>query len=234
MLKLLGFDIEIANVFDLRPGEDINKYAPFDVAVAATHVAGGEHRLWFSPGPDGRPLPHLHASHAAELLDYLLKMQESGHAVCAWNGLGFDLRWIARAAGDEAKASRVARAMYDPMFQFFKVKGFPIGLEAVAKGMRIGMNKTMDAAEAPRAWAAGEHQRVLDYVLGDARMTVVIAAAIQQRREIAWVTQRGKRSTVPISRLRTVDECMRDPMPDQSWMTTSIPQRHFTDWLRNP
>ncbi len=48
-MKFLAFDIEISNVFNLRAGEDIEKYAPFDVAVAATQIAGGEHRLWFSP-----------------------------------------------------------------------------------------------------------------------------------------------------------------------------------------
>ena len=42
-MKIVGFDIEISNVFDLRPGEDIDKYAPFDVAVAATQIHGGEH-----------------------------------------------------------------------------------------------------------------------------------------------------------------------------------------------
>lgn len=31
-MKIVGFDIEISNVFDLRPGEDIDKYAPFDLA----------------------------------------------------------------------------------------------------------------------------------------------------------------------------------------------------------
>ena len=50
-MKILGFDIEISNVFDLGPGEDIDKYAPFDVAVAATEVHGdGYARPWDKPG----------------------------------------------------------------------------------------------------------------------------------------------------------------------------------------
>jgi hypothetical protein len=230
-VKILSFDIEISNVFDLRPGEDIEKHAPFDVAVAATQIADGEHRLWFSSGPDGRPLVNLERRHARELLDYLAEMQRTGYAVCAWNGLSFDLQWVARAAGEVQTASGIARAMYDPMFQFFKLKGFPVGLAAVADGLGIGMKKSMDAADAPREWQAGNHQRVCDYVLGDARMTNEVVAAILRRRQIAWVTQRGKRSTVPLPRLRTVEECLGDPMPDQSWMGSAIPQEKFTRWL---
>ncbi len=230
-MKIVGFDIETSNVFDLQPGEDIDKYAPFDVAVAATQVHGGEHRLWFSLDANERPLVQLQRQRAQELLQYLEELQRTGHAICAWNGLSFDLQWIARAAGDVATASRIARAMYDPMFQFFKLKGFPVGLDAVAKGLGIGMNKTMDAADAPREWRAGNYQRVCDYVLGDVRMTNEIVSAIIRRREIAWITQRGKLSTVSVPHLRTVEDCMGDPMPDQSWMGSPIPQEKFTRWL---
>ncbi|HNQ23088.1 MAG TPA: hypothetical protein PKK06_08340 [Phycisphaerae bacterium] len=62
-------------------------------------------------------------------------------------------------------------------------------------------------------------------------MTIEIVAAIERRHEIAWVTQRGKRSTVPVPRLRTVEDCLRDPLPDQSWMTSPLPQEKFTGWL---
>lgn len=230
-MKTLAFDIEISNVFDLGPGEDLDAHAPFDVAVAATEVAGGEHRFWYSSGPDGIPLVNLERRHARELLDYLEQMQRAGHALCAWNGLSFDLQWIARAAGDVPTASRIALALYDPMFQFFKLKGFPVGLAAVAAGLRIGLEKSMDAADAPREWRAGNHQRVLDYVLGDVRMTNEVVAAIVRRREITWVTQRGTRSSVPLPALRTVAECLRDPMPDQSWMSRPIAQERFTRWL---
>jgi hypothetical protein len=230
-MNILGLDIEISNVFDLRPGEDINKYAPFDVAVAATQVRGGEHRLWFSRDQHGRPRASLERRDAQELLHYLEQMQGSGHALCAWNGLSFDMQWIARAAGDVVTASRVARAMYDPMYQFYKLKGFPIGLDAVAKGLDIGMKKTMDAADAPREWRAGNHEPVCDYVLSDVRITNEIVSTVIRRRRLAWLTQRGKPSTVPVPRLRTVEDCMRDPMPDQSWMSNPIPEKKFTHWL---
>ncbi len=230
-MKMLAFDIETSNVFNLQPGEDIEKYAPFDVSVAATQIAGGEDRLWFSAGPDGKPLVNLDRPRARELLRYLEEKQRAGYAICAWNGLGFDLQWIARAAGDVSTASRIARAMYDPMFQFFKLKGFPVKLAAVGKGLGIRTTKSMDAADAPREWRAGNHQRVYDYVLGDVRMTNEIVSAIVRKREIAWITQRGTCSCVSVPRLRTVEDCLQDPMPDQDWMDSPIPQERFTAWL---
>lgn len=231
-MKLLGFDIEISNVFDLKPGEDIDRYAPFDISVAATHIDGGEQRLWVSSGPDGKPLLNLERAKAGELLDYMDQMQRSGHALVAWNGLSFDLRWIGHVAGDIPKAADIAMKMYDPMFQFFKLKGFPIGLAAVAQAMGVATKKLMNSADAPVQWRAGNHDAVCKYVQGDARMAVEIAAAIERKRQIAWVTQKGTRSSVALPSLRTVEDCLDDPMPDQSWMSTRIPQSKFAGWMK--
>ena len=46
-MKLLSFDIEISNIFEPGKHEDMEKYAPFDISVAATAVHGGEERVWF-------------------------------------------------------------------------------------------------------------------------------------------------------------------------------------------
>ena len=230
-MKLLAFDIEISNLFELQPGEDLDKYAPFDVSVAATEIAGGDNRLWLSSGRDGKPLVNLQKREARQLLDYLEQMQRHGYALCAWNGLSFDLQWIGRAAGDFKSAARIALGMYDPMYQFFKLKGFPVGLAAVAQGLNIGMKKTMNAADAPKEWRSGNHDRVCEYVLGDVRMTNEIVSAIVRSKEIAWITRRGTRSTVELPRLRTVGDCISDPMPDQSWMDTPIPDDKFTRWI---
>jgi hypothetical protein len=230
-MQLLGFDIEISNVFDLRPGEDLDRYAPFDISVAATDLDGGESRLWLSRDPDGTPLMNLSRDDARELVHYLGEMQAAGHALVAWNGLSFDLRWIGHVAGDLKTAGQIALKMYDPMFQFFKLKGFPVGLAAVGQGMGIATKKSMNAADAPRLWRAGDHDAVCKYVEGDARMTVEIVSAIQRSGKIAWITQKGKPSAVPLPSLRTVEECLADPMPDQSWMDCPIPQEKFAGWL---
>ena len=120
-MPLLTFDIEISNIFDLAPGEDLDRYGPFDISVAATHIVGGEERLWLSTSADGTPLNNITREKAHELLHYLDEKQRDGHTLVAWNGLAFDLRWIGHAAGDMATARRVALKLHDPMFQFFKL-----------------------------------------------------------------------------------------------------------------
>ena len=230
-MALLSFDIEIADVFELAPGEDLDAYAPFHISVAATQVAGGEERLWLSREADGSPATFMTRDTAREMLEYLAEAQRQGHRLLAWNGLSFDLRWIGHVAEDMATARRLARGLYDPMYQFFKLKGFPVGLGKVGAGMGVPMTKLMDGADAPVRWRNGEHQAVCDYVLGDVRMTTAIVEAIEARGELAWVTSKGTTSRVPMRELRPVEACLQDPLPDQSWMSTPFAESKFTGWL---
>jgi hypothetical protein len=230
-MRLLSFDIEISDVFELGPGEDLDKYAPFDISVASTVVHGGEERLWYSTDADDTPSLAITAQRAGELLHYLDEMQQSGTMVCAWNGLGFDLRWIGHAAGDTDLAARVALASYDPMFQFFNQRGFPVGLAKVAAAMNIEQEKLMDGADAPKRWREGRYEEVMAYVLGDSQITNKIVAGILERKEVSWITAKGVARSEPMPRLKTVAEVIADPEPDQSWMDTPMPRSKFFGWI---
>lgn len=230
-MALLSFDIEIADVFELAPGEDLDARGPFHISVAATQIAGGEERLWLSRDANGQPALHLTRDTARELLAYLDDAQRRGHRLLAWNGLSFDLRWIGHVAEDMATARRLARGLYDPMYQFFKLKGFPVGLGKVGAGMGVPMTKLMDGADAPVRWRNGEYDAVCDYVMGDVRMTTAIVEAIEARGELAWVTSKGTTSRVAMRELRPVEACLEDPVPDQSWMATPLPDAKFRGWL---
>ena len=194
-MKLLSFDIEISDVFELGKYEDMDKYAPFHISVAATAIHGGEERVWYSEDEDGRPALNLTRQRARELLAYLDEMQQKGFMVCAWNGLSFDLKWIGHQAHDMALAARIALKSYDPMFQFFNQAGFPVSLAKVAQAMGIAQEKLMDGADAPKEWRAGNCQKVMDYCLGDCQMTNLIIRAIQNARQVQWVT--AKAMSVP-------------------------------------
>jgi hypothetical protein len=85
-MKLLSFDTEISDVFELGKYEDIEKYAPFHISVAATAIHNGEERMWYSEDEEGRPAMNLKRDHAHDLLEYLGQMQQKGFMVCAWNG----------------------------------------------------------------------------------------------------------------------------------------------------
>ena len=229
-MSLLSFDIEISDIFELAPHEDLEKYAPFHISVAATAIQGGEERHWYSQDPSGRPALNLARERAHQLLEYLDERQRAGDRVCAWNGLSFDLKWIGHQAGDMALAARVALGSNDPMFQFFNVAGFPVKLAKVAAAMGIEQVKLMDGADAPKEWRAGRFDRVMEYVLGDCQMTNQIVLAIRKAGEVRWVTGKGTVSAKPMPRLKTVAEVLRDPEPDQSWMDTPIPRSRFHAW----
>ncbi len=231
-MKLLSFDIEISDIFELGKHEDMEKYAPFHISVATTAIHNGEERVWYSKDKEGRPALNLTQQRAHELLKYLDEMQQMEFMVCAWNGLSFDLKWIGHQADDMALAARIALKSYDPMFQFFNQAGFPVGLGKVAEGMGILQEKLMDGADAPKQWRAGNHQEVMDYCLGDCQMTNLIVCAIQESKQVRWVTSKGHISTKPMTRLKSVEEVIQDAEPDQSWMDSPMPKIKFYKWIQ--
>ncbi|MEK7403679.1 MAG: hypothetical protein AAB225_01095, partial [Acidobacteriota bacterium] len=231
-MKSLYFDIEISDVFELKPGEDLMKYAPFHISVAATLDSDGNRRLWHSCDEHGRPSLNMDQAKAQELLDHLQARHAEGWALFSWNGLKFDLRWIGHNAGNMELAARIALAHYDPFFQFFNQRGFVIALEAAAQGLGIRQKKLMEAKDAPRHWRAGNHQLVMDYVLGDCEITRQVLESITREGGLRWVTKQGRVSWEPMKKFKTVAEVLRDPEPDQSWMTGSpLKRSQFIEWL---
>ncbi|MBK8177567.1 MAG: hypothetical protein IPK67_01390 [Planctomycetes bacterium] len=230
----LAFDIELADVIELAPGDDLDRHGPFKIACAAAVDERGLVRHWHGSVTRGQPGGHLDAAGAKEVLLHLRAAQRAGAMVTAWNGLSFDLRWLGHAAGDLGLAREVARELFDPMFQFFVLKGYPVGLAAVADGMGIAEKKSMHGEDAPKEWARGNHQAVLDYVAGDCRLTDAVVARILETGEIRWRTKKGTLSREALRRLLPVRDLLHAPEPDVSWMTTPLPRSKFTAWLDGP
>ena len=87
----------------------------------------------------------------------------------------------------------------------------------------------------PKLWASGETRIVLDYVANDCKVTLEVAKIIEQRKRFSWVTRRGTESDFYLSggRWKTVQDAMRLPEPDTSWMSEPPwPRSRFTSWLR--
>ncbi len=229
-MNILSFDIEISDVFDLKPNEDLEKYAPFHISVAATSIHGGEEIVWYSKNDDGSPQLNLSQQDSQKLLEYLKQKQQEGLMICAWNGLGFDFKWLGHQADNIPLAADIALNSYDPMFQFFNIAGFPVGLAKVAEAMNIQQAKLMHGSEAPVKWRNGQHQLVMDYVMGDCQMTNKIILAIEKAKAIKWITNRGSKSSKPITTLKQAKEVIKDPSPDQSWMDTPILKEKFHTW----
>jgi hypothetical protein len=230
-MELISVDIETSNVFDRKPGEDLERYAPFHVAVAATATASGEPKVWVSLDPGGKPRVNMTRETARELLNHLRSLQSQGHRLCAWNGASFDLRWIGFAADDLRAAREVALDLYDPMLQFFNRTGFPVGLDAVAQGMDPQLKKLLKSEEAPRLWSQGQHDKVIEYVCSDAEITVKLVERIEQTRAVRWVTRRGDVRSERIGELLRVRQVLAQPEPDQSWMGSPIRRAKFVAWM---
>lgn len=232
-MKLLSVDIEISNIFELKQHEDIEKYAPFNISVAATAIRGGEERAWYSKDEEGRPALNLTQQQAHELLEYLQDMQQRDFMVCAWNGLGFDLKWIGYNAKNMKLAAEIVLNSYDPMFQFFNQRGFPVSLAKVAEGLGIKQTKLMNGADAPKEWAKGNHEAVMEYCLGDCQMTNMIISEIVTKKCVNWITANGMNKSEPMPLLKSVRQVIDEPIADQSWMDNPPSKSKFHEWVQD-
>ncbi|HTF90111.1 MAG TPA: ribonuclease H-like domain-containing protein [Planctomycetota bacterium] len=227
----ISFDIEIADEIDLAPGEDLDQHGPFQISCAAAITDCGRLKHWYARDNSGLVARSLDSGGARAVLVHLREAQQSGAMICAWNGLSFDLRWLGHAAADMPLAREVALDLFDPMFQFFVLRGFPVGLASVAAGLGIDEKKLMHGADAPKEWARGNHQAVLDYVAGDCKLTDTVIARILAAGEIRWRTKKGSLSAQAMPRLLAVRELLDAPLPDTSWMSEPMPRAKFTKWL---
>jgi len=229
---MIGFDIEICDEFDLQRGEDLDEKGPFRISVAAIHDSEtGRTRVWHDVDASGAPAAHLDRALARSVLEQLREWQRGGKRIVAWNGLSFDIRWMGEAAGDLALAREIARSLVDPMFQFFCLRGFPVGLQAVATGLGLPLKKLMDGKDAPAEWNRGSRARVIEYVQEDCRITSLVCKAIEERRTIIWRTSKGSLSEQRMPKLLSVEQCLALPEPDTSWMDAPIPRAKFAGWL---
>jgi hypothetical protein len=91
----------------------------------------------------------------------------------------------------------------------------------------------MSGLLAPRLWAEGRHQEVLDYVAQDVRITLEIARKCEEKRKFQWLTRKGTKSSMDLPKgWLTVRDALRLPKPDTSWMDSPIPRQQYTRWLK--
>ena len=91
----------------------------------------------------------------------------------------------------------------------------------------------MDSAAAVRMWAdPGARERVVDYCAQDVRATLELALACESAGRLDWTSRKGNPMRLSLPRgWRTVQESLRIPEPDNSWMTNPLERSSFTGWL---
>lgn len=230
----VAFDIEVAKEFPIEAA-DWSAYRPLGISCAATLAANaGEAVLWHGVDAAGEPGNRMNRKDAARLVEYLADMVRQGYTVLSWNGLGFDFDILAEESDMIDECRELAKEHVDMMFHVFCELGYPVGLDAVARGMRLpGKTKGMAGHMAPGLWAPGARQQVLDYVAQDARTTLDVAVACEKRGHLRWITRRGTPKQMPLRHgWLPVHAAQRLPMPDTSWMSNAMSRERFTAWMR--
>ena len=230
--KLIAFDIEIAK--PLPDGvEDWSHYRPLGIACAATVTSGESPVLWYGNKSTGEYGDRMNPAEAQELVKYLQEQVDSGGTILTWNGLGFDFDILAEESSLLAECSELALNHIDMMFHLFCMKGYPLGLDKAAKGMGLtGKTPGMTGDMAPRLWQEGEYLKVLEYLQQDVQTLIELWAAVDGLRKLTWISNRGYPQRLPLPKgWVKVEEALKLPLPDTSWMSNPWPRSKFSGWL---
>lgn len=167
----VSFDIETDSLLP-APFDDDQGVPPVVFCAATMEMTrtavGGAYQLcparsW--PLPEQVRAEGMTAADLESMVDYLWHAwTRRGLRLLAWNGLGFDLRVVAAHLRHVPRATErlldLAWSCCDPMFAFFKERGFPVGLNAVARAGAATIVKSGHGADVCDAWAQGEEARV--------------------------------------------------------------------------
>lgn len=219
MGETISFDLEIARV--IPEGESLDDHHPLGISVAALFDGGEFPTAWYGGRGGKTPVHRMNASECRVLVRHLETLVSGGHTIVTWNGLGFDFRVLAEESGLMRECKRLVMGHIDLMFHFFCLRGFAIGLKAAAEGLGVeGKLEGVSGAAAPKMWADGEHDKVLEYVGQDVRATMNVYRAIVEEKRFSWITKAGNKrhQEIPGGRPLRVYEAMALPEPDTSWM----------------
>lgn len=234
MKRLLAFDIETAKVLP-EGATDLLDHRPLGIACAAA-VADDLRKalVWHGRDDSGCPTGQMTRQEAAVVVSDLAALVSQGYTLVTWNGLGFDFDVLAEESGKVSECALLASNHVDMLFHTLCSLGHLVSLQKAAEGMRLpGKKAGISGAVAPAMWAAGRHQEVLDYCIQDVRLTLQLADACERRRQLAWVTQRGRLKQMPLPRgWLNVREASKLPLPDTSWMSSPPTRDRFLRWIR--
>lgn len=228
-MKFAGWDIEIA--VDVPNGEDWHLHRPLGITCASL-VADDLEVVWYAGKSSGTYNPRMSTDEAQRMFWDMFAYSHL-YDIVSWNGLAFDFDVMAEESQMKQECVDLALNHYDIMFQFFCENGFPVGINNVAKGCNLPEKlEGMHGDLAPKMWADGHYQEVIDYNIQDSRMALNIANYLEKEKYLYWITKAGLRKVRPFRKLLTVDECKGLPKPDNSWMTNPPKREDYLAWLK--
>jgi len=232
-MNYCAFDIEI--VKSIPEGQDWKHIRPLGISCAATIKSGCSHPDYFYHGMPNDPIEGaMNIDELQKLVSHLLQAKDC--KIVTWNGLGFDFDVLAEEYGEMDVIRKMALNHIDMMFHFFCVKGYMVGLNAVAKGLGLpGKTEGMHGDLAPIMWAKSldERKKVVEYVGQDAITTLQVAEETEGRGFFKWTTKSGNMAYFALdSNWLTVNEALKLPEPDQSWMNNPKKREDFLAWMK--
>jgi hypothetical protein len=237
-VKLAAFDLETAKLIP-ENATNLKQYMPLGITCAALAFSDRENVvIW-------QGVPQLGEATCREIVASLKKAIEDGYTLLTWNGCSFDFAVLAQESGLTEECGRLALEHVDLMLLVTFTKGHFLGLEKALNGAGLsGKAKTlrlsdgtlitnMSGALAPRLWAKGEYQAVLDYLRADVVQLLELARVIDLIGSIEWTSGSGRLQSVPVSAFYPVKKCFEFPEPDVSWMDDPPSRDEFVDWIPN-
>lgn len=234
--KYLAFDLEIAALIP-EDETEWKQYRPLGITcVGLAKVSdNGEivtRSYYGEEGGNDIPSSRMSKDDCQEIVRKLQGAVDRGYTILTWNGLSFDFDVLAEESGFFDECVELAKNHVDMMLQVHCIKGFPLGLDAVSKGLGLaGKTEGVSGAKAPYLWAEGQFETVLEYVEQDVRSTLEVALEVEKRHGLAWIAKSGRRNSLAIQRWLTVTEALKLPEPNTSWMDTPMPRSRFTGWM---
>lgn len=213
-------------------GNDWKRFRPLGITCAAAASSDGGLWNWWAHDDLGKFTDKMDQVQCWSLVQTLNNLIHQGYTLLSWNGLGFDFDVLREESADDMNFCRdLALSHIDMMFHFFASKGYPLGLDAAAKGMGLpGKPEGMDGAKAPQLWLTDPY-RVLSYCSLDVKNTLAVAEAVDDSGGITWTARSGRLNNWQLgSQWLTAKEAMALPEPNTSWMSDPWPRSKFYGW----
>ncbi len=227
-----AFDIETVKPFP--DGARWQEHRPLGIACAAVLTSSMERpRVWHGAAADGTIAVQMNNEESRGLVNDLVAMVDGGCTLLTWNGTAFDFDVLAEESGMQTECRSLAKSHVDMMLHFFAVKGYPLGLKAACGGAGTTTKpEGMDGARAVQMWHEGARQEVIEYCGLDTQITLELAIATERMGRLPWTSRSGNRLHLSLPRgWQSVEEVLRYPEPDTSWMDSPLTRKQFTAWL---
>lgn len=240
--KYIAWDLELANtnIPEDFSGGDLFQFAPMRVSCGAVAWKDGSEiktkRWWGEPETSKEEL--------SKMLKFLEKFHDDGFTILSFNGVQFDFRVCAEATGEYNLCKKLAMNHYDLMYDVFLHRGYFASLDSILKfhgrskkhevTLKDGTVITdMSGGLAPRLWAKGEVDAVLEYLDGDVIELLNVMDIVDKRQKIEWYSQRGNYMKIATDLLLVGEGIKKIKKPNTAWMTDPVSREDTTKWMAN-